>query len=88
MVVTPVFKVRLEDMLNRKHLPPLGAFVNIHSLYYLTASAGLKDFEEWLLYVEQCPENLWVTKKSSPLALRLYFMQLFYPMAQRVHRKV
>ncbi|KAH7873130.1 uncharacterized protein C8R40DRAFT_1172773 [Lentinula edodes] len=41
--VTPVFDVRLEDILERKHLPPL----------------GLKDFEEWLLYVELSPENLY-----------------------------
>ncbi|GLB38430.1 hypothetical protein LshimejAT787_0502950 [Lyophyllum shimeji] len=43
--VTPLIKVRLEDVLDRKHLPPL----------------GLKDFEEWLLYVENCPENLYFT---------------------------
>jgi hypothetical protein len=43
--VTPAFKIHLEDVLNRQHLPPL----------------GLKDFEEWLLYVEQCPENLSVS---------------------------
>ncbi|KAF9049629.1 hypothetical protein BDZ89DRAFT_1057508 [Hymenopellis radicata] len=41
--VTPAMNVRLEDVLDRKHLPPL----------------GLKDFEEWLLYVEFCPENLY-----------------------------
>ncbi|KAK0464593.1 uncharacterized protein EV420DRAFT_1638145 [Desarmillaria tabescens] len=41
--VTPAFNVRLEDVLDRKHLPPL----------------GLKDFEEWLLYVELAPENLY-----------------------------
>ncbi|KAF7982883.1 hypothetical protein HWV62_25126 [Athelia sp. TMB] len=43
--ITPVFSVKLEDVLNRQHLPPL----------------GLKDFEEWLLYVEKCPENLYFT---------------------------
>ncbi|THV05296.1 hypothetical protein K435DRAFT_790394 [Dendrothele bispora CBS 962.96] len=43
--VTPVFNVRLEDVLDRRHLPPL----------------GLKDFEEWLLYVELSPENLYFT---------------------------
>ncbi|KAG5648311.1 hypothetical protein DXG03_004883 [Asterophora parasitica] len=43
--VTPLIRIRLEDVLNRKHLPPL----------------GLKDFEEWLLYVENCPENLYFT---------------------------
>lgn len=42
--LTPLFSVRLDDVLDRKHLPPL----------------GLKDFEEWLLYVEMCPENLYV----------------------------
>ncbi|KAJ3550855.1 hypothetical protein NMY22_g180 [Coprinellus aureogranulatus] len=43
--VTPLFKVRLEDVLDRQHLPPL----------------GLKDFEEWLLFVEMSPENLYFT---------------------------
>ena len=41
--VTPIFQVSLEDVLARRHLPPL----------------GLKDFEEWLLFVEQCPEHLY-----------------------------
>ncbi|KAF9533262.1 hypothetical protein CPB83DRAFT_880369 [Crepidotus variabilis] len=41
--VTPLYKVRLNDVLNREHLPPL----------------GLKDFEEWLLFVELSPENLY-----------------------------
>ncbi|KAF8644547.1 hypothetical protein AX16_008421, partial [Volvariella volvacea WC 439] len=43
--VTPLYKIRLEDVLERKHLPPL----------------GLKDFEEWLLYVERSAENLYFT---------------------------
>ncbi|TFK74790.1 hypothetical protein BDN72DRAFT_631368 [Pluteus cervinus] len=43
--VTPLIKIRLEDILERKHLPPL----------------GLKDFEEWLLYVEMSAENLYFT---------------------------
>ncbi|KAJ7147491.1 hypothetical protein C8R43DRAFT_1011017 [Mycena crocata] len=41
--VTPVFQVQLDDILERKHLPPL----------------GLKDFEEWLLYCENSVENLY-----------------------------
>ncbi|KAH7885018.1 hypothetical protein F5I97DRAFT_1937335 [Phlebopus sp. FC_14] len=41
--VTPVLDVRLDDVLARQHLPPL----------------GLKDFEEYLLYVEHAPENLY-----------------------------
>ena len=41
--MTPFLDVRLEDVLERKHLPPL----------------GLKDFEEYLLYAEQSPENLY-----------------------------
>ncbi|KAG2038672.1 hypothetical protein BDR03DRAFT_954025 [Suillus americanus] len=41
--VTPFLDVHLDDVLERKHLPPL----------------GLKDFEEYLLYVEQSPENLY-----------------------------
>ncbi|KIM43131.1 hypothetical protein M413DRAFT_18262 [Hebeloma cylindrosporum] len=43
--VTPLYDVRLEDVLERRHLPPL----------------GLKDFEEWLLFVEMSPENLYFT---------------------------
>ncbi|KAF9645755.1 hypothetical protein BDM02DRAFT_417328 [Thelephora ganbajun] len=40
---TAVVDVKLDDILERKHLPPL----------------GLKDFEEWLLFVEQSAENLY-----------------------------
>lgn len=40
--ITPKFDVRLEDVLNAKHLPPL----------------GLKEFEEYLLFVEHSAENL------------------------------
>ncbi|KAJ7288371.1 hypothetical protein C8J57DRAFT_514371 [Mycena rebaudengoi] len=43
--VTPVFQVQLDDILERKHLPPL----------------GLKDFEEWCLYCEGSEENLYFT---------------------------
>lgn len=46
--VTPLFNVCLDDVLDRRHLPPL----------------GLKDFEEWLLYVELCPENLYALLKK------------------------
>ncbi|THH31458.1 hypothetical protein EUX98_g2730, partial [Antrodiella citrinella] len=41
--VIPAFDIRLEDILDRKHLPPL----------------GLKDFEEWLLFVDHAAENLY-----------------------------
>lgn len=41
--VTPVLDVRLDDVLARRHLPPI----------------GLKDLEEYLLYVEHAPENLY-----------------------------
>lgn len=41
--VTPILNVRLEDVLARRHLPPI----------------GLKDLEEYLLYVERTPENLY-----------------------------
>ncbi|KAG6379375.1 hypothetical protein JVT61DRAFT_11839 [Boletus reticuloceps] len=41
--VTPVLDIRLDDVLARRHLPPI----------------GLKDFEEYLLYVEHAPENLY-----------------------------
>ena len=42
--IQPEYDVKLEDVLDRKHLPPL----------------GLKDFEEWLVFVEGTPENLYV----------------------------
>ena len=60
--VTAVVDVRLDDVLDRKHLPPLGAN---HSRSHpsvtgsLTTRSGLKDFEEWLLFVEQNAENLY-----------------------------
>ncbi|EIW81406.1 hypothetical protein CONPUDRAFT_144195 [Coniophora puteana RWD-64-598 SS2] len=41
--VTPFVDVKLDDVLARKHIPPL----------------GLKDFEEYLIFVEQAPENLY-----------------------------
>jgi len=41
--VVPSFQVALDDVLERRHLPPL----------------GLKDFEEWLLFVEQKPQYLY-----------------------------
>ncbi|KAI0086516.1 hypothetical protein BDY19DRAFT_347928 [Irpex rosettiformis] len=41
--IQPEYDVKLEDVLDRKHLPPL----------------GLKDFEEWLVFVEGTPENLY-----------------------------
>ncbi|KIY45605.1 hypothetical protein FISHEDRAFT_49164 [Fistulina hepatica ATCC 64428] len=41
--VTPIYQIQLDDVLESRHLPPL----------------GLKDFEEWLLYVEDSPENLY-----------------------------
>lgn len=40
--IQPEYEVRLEDVLARRHLPPL----------------GLKDFEEWLVFVEGSVENL------------------------------
>ncbi|EDR13700.1 uncharacterized protein LACBIDRAFT_308969 [Laccaria bicolor S238N-H82] len=65
--VTPLFDVRLEDVLDRKHLPPL----------------GLKDFEEWLLFVEMSPENLYFT-----LWLREYKLRYNQWAAQtRFHRE-
>jgi hypothetical protein len=57
--VTPVYNVQLEDILNRKHLPPLGTpFALLLSGCKLILPTGLKDFEEWLVYVEHSPENL------------------------------
>jgi len=60
--VIPAYNIQLEDVLNRKHLPPL----------------GLKDFEEWLLYVEQCAENLYfiLWLKEYTLRYRQWIVQL------------
>ncbi|KZV81331.1 hypothetical protein EXIGLDRAFT_779856 [Exidia glandulosa HHB12029] len=41
--ITPKFDVKLDDVLNARHLPPL----------------GLKEFEEYLLFVEHSAENLY-----------------------------
>ncbi|KAI1789609.1 hypothetical protein LXA43DRAFT_1096196 [Ganoderma leucocontextum] len=41
--ITPHFRIPLEEILDRKHLPPL----------------GLKDFEEWLLFIDRMPECLY-----------------------------
>ncbi|KAF8463361.1 hypothetical protein JB92DRAFT_3066712 [Gautieria morchelliformis] len=41
--VTPLVKVTLDDVLNKRHLPPL----------------TLKDFEEWLVFVEGNPQYLY-----------------------------
>lgn len=35
-------------------------------MIYQYLLVGLKDFEEWLLYVEKSPENLYVLLKYSP----------------------
>lgn len=42
-VVTPLVKISLDDVLNKRHLPPL----------------TLKDFEEWLVFVEGNPHYLY-----------------------------
>ncbi|EJF63413.1 hypothetical protein BD309DRAFT_1030729 [Dichomitus squalens] len=41
--ITPHFRIPLQEILDRKHLPPL----------------GLKDFEEWLLFIDRMPECLY-----------------------------
>ncbi|RPD62442.1 hypothetical protein L226DRAFT_544245 [Lentinus tigrinus ALCF2SS1-7] len=41
--ITPHFHIPLDEILDRKHLPPL----------------GLKDFEEWLLFIDRMPECLY-----------------------------
>ncbi|KAI0354952.1 hypothetical protein OH77DRAFT_1496509 [Trametes cingulata] len=41
--ITPHFRIPLDEILDRKHLPPL----------------GLKDFEEWLLFIDRRPETLY-----------------------------
>lgn len=53
--IQPEYDVNLADVLDRKHLPPL----------------GLKDLEEWLLFVEGTPENLYVFRNSSPMRIYL-----------------
>lgn len=72
-LVTPLYKVKLEDVINKKHLPPL----------------GLKDFEEWLLYVDGSPENLYVPLLSSrPFSRAHPRLQLLHAMASGVHRSL
>ncbi|KAG8737672.1 hypothetical protein FRC10_007953 [Ceratobasidium sp. 414] len=46
MSLTPLFEVKLCDVLDGQHLPPLSR----------------KDFEEYLLFVERSPENLYFTQ--------------------------
>ncbi|KAI0754959.1 hypothetical protein C8Q80DRAFT_1266490 [Daedaleopsis nitida] len=41
--ITPHFRIPLDEILDRRHLPPL----------------GLKDFEEWLLFIDRTPECLY-----------------------------
>jgi hypothetical protein len=50
--VTPVFQVRLDDILDRKHLPPLGSFFLLFYTSSLTDRKylGLKDFEVYWFY--------------------------------------
>lgn len=61
---TAVIDVTLDDVLDRKHLPPLGdtdclpIFLSSPRRLRFPRS-GLKDFEEWLLFVEQNAENLY-----------------------------
>jgi len=44
--VTPLYDVRLEDVLDRQHLPPLGEILRPFLLKYnANHSLGLKDFE-------------------------------------------
>ncbi|EED82278.1 predicted protein [Postia placenta Mad-698-R] len=68
--IVPRFEVRLDDILDRKHLPPL----------------GLKDFEEWLLFVEQAAENLcavFVAPRGRLLTSRSYFILWLRDYTQR-----
>lgn len=60
-----MYQIKLEDVLDRKHLPPL----------------GLKDFEEYLLFVEECPEELYFT-----LWLKEYTKRYAEWMSQRPRR--
>jgi hypothetical protein len=60
--VTAVVDVKLDDVLDRKHLPPLGSPTPVVFPCRQdtdTSRSGLKDFEEWLLFVEQNAENLY-----------------------------
>ncbi|KAJ7212179.1 hypothetical protein GGX14DRAFT_622225 [Mycena pura] len=63
--VTPVFQVRLDDILERKHVPPL----------------GLKDFEEWLLYCEDAAENLYFILWLKEYTVRYQQWTFFTPNA-------
>ncbi len=65
--VVPLYKVRLDDVLNRQHLPPLGAFPSVlqTSISGFIMFAGLKDFE-----VIGIPKESWmlITYKSAGMA--------------------
>lgn len=69
--MTPLFKVRLEDVLDRQHLPPL----------------GLKDFEEWLLFVEMSPENLCVASWTGSLVAFVTLAPRYFTLWLREYRQ-
>ena len=80
-----MFKVKLDDVLNRKHLPPLGNYLRWHvclSAIDFFLFLGLKDFEEWLLFVEGCPENLSVLSFCRSHVLIL--LQLLHSLAEGI----
>ncbi|KAJ3474734.1 hypothetical protein NLI96_g12287 [Meripilus lineatus] len=62
--IVPTFKIELHDILNRRHLPPL----------------GLKDFEEWLLFVERSPQDLYAFNLP-PSLLLISLLQVFHSLA-------
>ena len=69
--IVPTFKIELHDILERKHLPPL----------------GLKDFEEWLLFVERSPQDLYAFNLP-PSLLLISLPQVFHSLAQRIHLEI
>ena len=76
-----MFKVKLDDVLNRKHLPPLGKHYPLIfrvSPTQLNLAPGLKDFEEWLLFVEGCPENLFVSTFRLLLSNNSSFIRSYF----------
>ena len=73
LLVTPAIQVSLEDILDRKHLPPL----------------TLREFEDYLLFVERSSENLFVLL-SSMLAIKIFinYEQILYPLVSCLFQQV
>ena len=74
--VVPLYDVRLDDVLNRKHLPPLGLKDFEVSPFLSARPTALIFVQEWLLFVELSPENLSVVILSLSLSLSTVVLTL------------